>query len=35
MKLKNIIPYCIHMHGKYHYVYETLEGTIPVTPLKC
>jgi len=23
--LKKIIPYCIHMHGKYHYVYENLE----------
>lgn len=28
--LKEIIPYCIHMHGKYHYVYENLEeASIP------
>ena len=28
--LKNIIPYCIHMHGKYHYMYENLqEAAIP------
>lgn len=23
--LKKIMPYCIHMHGKYHYMYENLE----------
>ena len=28
--LKDIIPYCIHMHGKYHYMYENLqEAAIP------
>ena len=23
--LKEIIPYCFHMHGKYHYMFENLE----------
>ena len=23
--LREILPYCFHMHGKYHYVYENLE----------
>lgn len=28
--LKRIMPYCFHMHGKFHYLYETLEeASIP------